>query len=204
VSASSSTPASGQSTSDRTRDVIRAFVAQYRYLHEWRIQKLVFYADLMSLSRRGYRLTSVNFRRHHYGVYSDQVHDALREMTDLETHEDSTPTGRPTVRYSVAGSLGAPTLNREDFALIQEAHEATRELTNEQLADWGKETSLWRSTAQGDVMDFNRYAREIGRDTPAAIARYEQIRSRAKTRRARFGTVTALRADMDAERGSTR
>ena len=71
--------------------MIRSFVARYRYLHEWRLQKLVFYADLLSLSRRGYRLTAAQFRRHHYGVYSEQVHEALMTMDNLESHEDRTP-----------------------------------------------------------------------------------------------------------------
>jgi Protein of unknown function (DUF4065) len=184
---------------ERTRDVIRSFVSQYRYLHEWRIQKLVFYADLLSLARRGYRLTSAEFRRHHYGVYSEEIHDDLRMMDDLQRTDDVTPTGRPTVRYSMPGSSSTRSLSREDLALIHEAHEATRELKNEELADWGKETSIWRTTTQGEILDFGAYARILGRDSPAIVARYNQIRSSSKAQTARFKSSSEVRASIEDE-----
>jgi len=202
MSAGPEGPIPGRTADERARDVIRAFIAQYRYLHEWRIQKLVFYADLLSLSRRGYRLTSAQFRRHHYGVYSEQIHTALHEMGDLQRTDDTTPTGRATVRYSIPGSISSHTLTKEDLAIIQEAHEATRTLTNEELADWGKETTLWRSTDQGDALNFDAYAKFLGRDSAASVNRYQRLQASTQGRKARFRNSADLRADLDSESGS--
>ena len=187
----------GRTARERTEDVIRSFIAQYRYLHEWRIQKLIFYADLLSLTRRGYRLTSAQFKRHHYGVYSDDVHDALERMTDLNRTADQTPTGRATVRYSVSGSIDVKTLSREDYSLIQEAHEATRSLTNEKLADWGKETTIWRNTTQGELLDFDSYSKVVGRESPQEVARYARIRAETQARAARFASSAELRREIE-------
>ena len=56
-------------------------------------------------------------------------------------------------------------------ALIQEAHEATKSLKNEELADWGKETAIWRETVQGEVLNFDSYAKLLGRDSPESNQR---------------------------------
>lgn len=177
----------------RLQDVIRSFVARYNYLHEWRIQKLVFYADLLSLSRRGYRLTSAKFTKHFYGVFSSDIREALRGMADLTRQPDKTPTGKITVRFQFQGSLHIPTLSREDISLIEEAHQATRDVPNEQLADWGKETTLWRTTEQGALLDLQRYATLMSRDSRPDVDRYLALRAKTETRRARYKSVKELR-----------
>ena len=186
-------PAQSIDPQARLQDVIRSFVARYNYLHEWRVQKLVFYADLLSLSRRGYRLTSAAFTKHFYGVFSSDIREALRSMADLTRRPDKTPTGRDTVRYQFQGSLHVPTLSKEDIILIEEAHQATRDIPNEQLADWGKETTLWRTTDQGAVLDIQRYATLTGRDSRTDVERYLALRAKTETRRARFKSVKELR-----------
>jgi len=184
----------------RLQDVIRSFVARYNYLHEWRIQKLVFYADMLSLSRRGYRLTSAEFKKHFYGVFSSEVREELWKMEDLTQRPDKTPTGKDTVRFQLQGSLSAPTLSREDVSLIEEAHQATRELTNEQLADWGKETTLWRTTDQGATLDLRTYGTVLERDSRADVDRFLALRAKTETRKARFKNVRELRRAMQKSR----
>jgi hypothetical protein len=184
----------------RLQDVIRSFVARYNYLHEWRIQKLIFYADMLSLSRRGYRLTSAEFKKHFYGVFSSEIREELWKMTDLTQRPDKTPTGKETVRFQLQGSLSIPTLSKEDIGLIDEAHEATRGLTNEQLADWGKETTLWRTTDQGATLDLRRYAALLDRDSRADVERYQALRAQTETRKARFRTAKELRRAMQKSR----
>lgn len=174
-------------------------MARYNYLHEWRIQKLVFYADVLSLNRRGYRLTSAQFRKHYYGVFSDQVRDVLWHMADLDQRPDRTPTGRETVRFQVSGSLRVPTLSKEDVRLIDEAHEATRDLSNEQLADWGKETTIWRVTEQGEPLDLESYAKLVSRDSPTDVERYLKLRATTETKKARFKSARELRKSLAKE-----
>lgn len=181
----------------RLQDVIRSFVARYNYLHEWRIQKLVFYADLLSLSRRGYRLTSADFKKHFYGVFSSNIREELRAMTDLTKRPDKTPTGKDTVRFQLQGSLVLPTLSKEDINLIEEAHEATRDMTNEQLADWGKETTIWRTTEQGALLDIRGYGSLMSRDSRKDVERYHELRAKTETRKARFKNVKDLRRALE-------
>lgn len=181
----------------RLQDVIKSFVARYNYLHEWRIQKLVFYADLLSLSRRGYRLTSADFKKHFYGVFSSNIREELGKMTELDRRPDKTPTGKDTVRFQLRRSLLVPTLSKEDICLIEEAHEATRDLTNEQLADWGKETTIWRTTDQGAPLDLRQYGSVMIRDSRADVERYRTLRAKTETRRARFKSVRELRRSLE-------
>jgi uncharacterized protein YwgA len=181
----------------RLQDVIKSFVARYNYLHEWRIQKLVFYADLLSLSRRGYRLTSADFKKHFYGVFSSNIREELWKMSDLTQRPDKTPTGKDTKRFQLQGSLVLSTLSKEDISLIEEAHEATRDLTNEQLADWGKETTLWRTTDQGALLDLRGYGTLMSRDSRGDVERYRELRAKTETRKARFKNVKELRRALE-------
>lgn len=181
---------------EKTQEVIRAFLQKYRFLHEWRLQKLIFYADLLSLSRRGKRITDVPYQRFHHGVYSENVKLALQQMDEVARIPDTTPDGKETVAFTLPKTSRAPKLPREDLDLINEAHLATRSITNTDLAEWGKETSLWRGAKHGDVLDFEKYGSIIERDGLDDIKRYAKLKQDNMGKTARFSSIDALLASL--------
>ena len=86
---------------EKLDNVIRYLLNQHSFLHEKRIQKLVFLADLQMLQTTGKRLVEADFKPYYHGVYSDDVLLALQSMADLETGIPITA-HRPTAgwRYS--------------------------------------------------------------------------------------------------------
>ncbi len=55
------------------KEVVKGFLERYRYLHEYRIQKLVYLAEVVSVYERGRRLTELEFKPYMYGAYADDL-----------------------------------------------------------------------------------------------------------------------------------
>ena len=182
---------------DKIKNVIRAYLKLYRYLHEWRIQKLLFYADVHSLNSRGTRLTRAPFKRYTYGVYSRAIATALSEMSDLKRSPDVAPDGRETVKYSLPEGDKVSGISDEEWRIITEAHEATRAMTTQDIADWGKQTDLWRNSSFGDLLDFDRYAKEIVRDRPERVKKLMGTRARSLSSKARYSTPEEMLSELE-------
>jgi uncharacterized phage-associated protein len=142
----------------RLEDVIRHLINLHNYLHEKRIQKLVFLADLRSIQSRGRRLVEADFKRYYHGVFSEQVALTLGSMQDLKTEPEMTLDNTVTVRYCRPDfPYQTPSLGEDDKRILNEIVAVYRKTTNEELADIGKSTRLWESVEFGQVFDYNSY-----------------------------------------------
>lgn len=139
-------------------EVIRGFIETNEYLHEYRLQKLVYLAELLSLrDRGGNRLTNADFKPYMYGAYSDELSERLDELkhefgTKADTHH-----GKVVTAYTSPDS--DTDLEGETLGLIKKVNEIVRDgrFSNEDLAEWSKSTLLYQGTPFGEEMDFDDY-----------------------------------------------
>jgi len=143
------------------KEVVKGFLERYRYLHEYRIQKLVYLAEVVSVYERGRRLTELEFKPYMYGAYADDLPHLLERLAEdgeVKTKKD-THHGKKTTAYMSVDESGREirsTLTEEVESIIERVHKATKSMTNEDLAKWSKETWLYQEEGYGEAMDFSR------------------------------------------------
>lgn len=193
-------PARGPRTAEQEKldNVIRYLLNQHSFLHEKRIQKLVFLADLQMLQTTGKRMVEADFKPFYHGVYSDDVLLSLQSMPDLKTGPDTAPDGRETVvflrekrPYSVKG------LTTDEKAVLDEIVSTYGRMSTDELAAIGKSTLLWESSDFGEPFDYAAYRSDPAmRVTPRmakAFASTERLMAARKLKE--YDTVEAMWAD---------
>lgn len=153
----------------KDKEVVKGFLERYRYLHEYRIQKLLYITEVVSVYERGKRLTEFDFKPYMYGAYSDnlpQLLERLAEDGEVKTKKD-THHGKKTTAYMSVDESGkeiSATLPKEVENIIERVHRATKSMSNEELAKWSKETWLYQEEGYGEPMDFGRLMHRSGRE----------------------------------------
>jgi len=147
------------------KSVLQEFLRHNHFLHEFRVQKLVYLADLVSKLKRGERLTDADFKPYMYGSYSENLRNTINSSQDeLPTGKDRHYGNVTTVFYGgntdkgrSAGVFEQPALQDEEAQEIIEAVlEAIDGWRSEELGDWSKESWLYENTPYDEEMDFDR------------------------------------------------
>jgi hypothetical protein len=186
------------SDASRLEDLIRYFLNHHTYLHEKRIQKLIFLADLHSIETRGRRLVEADFKRYYHGVYSDRVSLALQSLEGVQARPDVAPDGSPTVVFlRPPRPLATPTLGPDEIAILDEVLKAYKTCTTEDLAEIGKATLLWESAAFAQVLDYDAFLRDPAtRTSPAMKDAFESaLAERRRGRPKSYAGVDEMIAD---------
>lgn len=139
------------------REIILAFLEEHRFLHEYRLQKLVYLAELLSIKNSGQRLTNAEFKPYMYGAYSKDVSKALEDLeseAEVPTFVDSRH-GKVTKAFKGRGEK--TDLDEGTLSIVDSVVNITRRKSNEELADWSKSTWLFENTPYGDNMDMLKY-----------------------------------------------
>jgi hypothetical protein len=145
----------------RLEDVIRYLLNHHTYLHEKRIQKLIFLADLHSIQSRGKRLVDADFKRYYHGVYSDRIALALQSLDGVQTRPDVGLDGAATfVFLRPRKPLLTPTLGPEDEAILKEVLAAYKACTTDDLAEIGKTTVLWETAEFDQQLDYDAFLKD--------------------------------------------
>lgn len=134
-------------------ELIRGFLSKKRYLHEFRLQKLVYIAELVATLEHGDRLTDADYKPYMYGTYSEDLRNSLNEMESELSTEPDLQYGKVTTKYL---SCDAPELDKKVEKIINRVDNATSGWSSEDLGDWSKESWLYENTQYGDSMDFDR------------------------------------------------
>lgn len=182
----------------KLEDVIRFLLNHHTFLHEKRIQKLVFLADLHSIQTRGRRLVEADFKRYYHGVYSEKIALALQSLQGVDVRPDTGPDGAPTfVFLRPKKALPTPHITREDRKILEEILQAYKSLSTEELAQVGKSTLLWESAEFGEQLDYDAYLRDpSSRLTPQMKKAFEvAIEERRRGRPKTYATVDDMVAD---------
>lgn len=147
------------------KSVFQEFLRRNHFLHEFRVQKLVYLADLVSKLKRGERLTDADFKPYMYGSYSEDLRNTINNSQDeLPTGKDRHYGNVTTVFYGGKTDKGRsarvfeqPALQDEEAQEIIEAVlEAVDGWRSEELGDWSKESWLYENTPYDEEMDFDR------------------------------------------------
>ena len=148
------------------KEIIQAFLQHNRFLHEFRLQKLIYIADLVSKMKNGdsNRLTNADFRPYMYGSYSEKVRrtlDELKEENELP-HKRDRQYGKITTVYlgsghhSVSQNEMEVQLQNDGEEIVEAVSEAVRDWSSEDLGDWSKSSWLYQNTPYEEEMNFDR------------------------------------------------
>jgi len=142
------------------QDLIMGFLSTHRFLHQFRLQKLIYLAELMYFEKHNKRLSDSEYRPYMYGAYSDDVDEALSELKShpgIKTETSHRYDGKKT---SYSADL-EPDLPDDVHALIQAVTNVTRKMSSEDLAEWSKSTYLFEETDFNDEMKFKEYKKRV-------------------------------------------
>lgn len=144
--------------SDNLRLLIEGLLEEHNFLHEYRLQKLVYLAELLYAERTdGDNLTDANFKPYRYGAYSEDVKKKLKEISknpEIKA-EYNRKYGNDTCTYK-PNNLNK-NLPKEINELIEVVLNLSRHVSNEDLAKWSKSTYLFKETDYDDEMNFKDY-----------------------------------------------
>jgi len=146
----------------KLRHVIEGFLSKYEFLHEYRLQKLIYMADLLSIEEKDNRITEADFMPFMYGSYSEdiaEILESLEEKEEIGTKADMHH-GKVTTAY-FDEAIDDDKISPEIKELIDRVHKVTKSRSNDDLANWSKETWLYENTPYAEKMDFEEYKRKV-------------------------------------------
>ncbi|WP_247729575.1 type II toxin-antitoxin system antitoxin SocA domain-containing protein [Halovivax limisalsi] len=137
-------------------ELIRVFLQKHPHgLYEFRLQKLVYLAELLSLAKRGERITNTEYVPYMYGCYSEELSNTLEDL------EGSLPTmpemkrGKIVTKYQSDGEEIKVDSEIED--IVESVVEATSGIGSEDLGKWSKKTDLYSKSEYAETMKFKNY-----------------------------------------------
>jgi len=139
---------------DSAKELLAFFINQHTRVLEYRLQKLVFYAEATYYSEHGERLTDVQWNAYMYGMFSEDIRVALDEMeSDGAETKRTIYNGNRTITYlDPAHTVDLP----DDVeTLLTGVHEETETIQTDELASWTKDHPLFASTRYEDYVDFS-------------------------------------------------
>lgn len=156
---------SQEETEVDTEELLVGFLSNYDFLHEYRLQKLAYAAELLHAeeSDDNETLVGAEFKPYMYGSYSETVAEAL---DGIDTREDVVVRpdfhhGKRTEAYRFTDEGDTDDLPDDAEKIVDQLHGATKSMTNEELAEWSKESWLYRETDYDEPMDFTEYAEKV-------------------------------------------
>lgn len=175
-------------------DLIKEILNRHSFLHEKRIQKLIFLADLHSIQTRGRRLVNADFKPYFHGVFSDDVHLALQNLKEARVSPDTAPDGRITIVFLGPEKPFKSRLGKVDLQLLEDVLKAYKGLSTDELAQIGKHSLLWETTEHNEIFDYEAYMKNpASRTSPAMIRAYDAtIRTATRQAPPAFDSIEAL------------
>lgn len=145
---------------------IKGLLYFYPYLHEYRLQILIYMSDLVAIHRGLGKLTGATFRPYMHGSYSDEVRETLHEIEDQLEMELDYHHGKATMKYKYNTK---PDLANEEIGVIEDIFRATEDYSNNDLKKWCKNTYLYESTPYGTAMNFEDYQNKVENSNEEAM-----------------------------------
>jgi uncharacterized protein YwgA len=155
----------GGENKEEVKEIIKAFLRKYRYLHEFRLQKLVYLVEIISKLERKSRITDADYKPYMYGVFSQDVRDVLSDLESDLPNEPDWQYGKTTTKFIGAkGGVPAEKFQHQendiDYEWLDEVTEAiqtsTKGISSEDLGKWSKNSWLYENTQYDSEMDFSQ------------------------------------------------
>lgn len=152
---------------ENLEEILKEMLYRMDFADNYRLQKVVFYADVWCLQNFGKRLTDATFKPSNHGSYSDDITDALDELVEEGhvDHESVLQDDGPTRKYKSRQEGGQVSAAKTE--ILKLILDETGGLSSEELEHFSKQTWLFNNTAEGDTMDFEFYAENVVLAGPA-------------------------------------
>ncbi|WP_152422376.1 hypothetical protein [Halorubrum californiense] len=144
--------------------VIKQFLSLYDELYETRIQKLVFYTEVYTITNYSRRVTKAEFKPYKYGAYSTDIKHTLEEMDGIN-RRNTVRYGNRTVAYSLPDFCTPLESDSPRAKIIQTIHDATKNVLTEDLAQFSKDSWLFEETEYNHPMQFEEFHEALERDS---------------------------------------
>jgi len=149
----------------KPEDIIQEFLRHNRFLHEYRLQKLIYLLELLSIEENGERVTNLEFKPYMYGSYSEELSNTLEKMIREDEVEIQPDMHRGKVTKAIMQKEDSdndiPQDIRERISKVQNSIE---KISNDELANWSKNSWLYKNTDYDDEMEFIDYSHLISSD----------------------------------------
>lgn len=160
--------------------VIRALLREHRYLHEFRLQKLIYLAELLASRYLGDTMTNASYKPYMHGSYSEDVADTLESVPEKDESVKTLPDfqhGKKTNRYvTPKEDLDDLDLNENQEKIINTVTKVTSSEKNTDLESWSKKTSLYNNTEYGKQMSFDKLeVEEFEKDVLEKFPRIKEL-----------------------------
>ncbi|AAV47143.1 unknown [Haloarcula marismortui ATCC 43049] len=144
------------------QEVIKAFLQTHQFLHQYRLQKLIYLAELMYREKHeGRPLTEAEYKPYMYGAYSEDVDDTLSELRgDPEVKAENQHRYRNS-KTTYKGEIEDLDIPSDVEDLVEVVTNMTRRMSSDDLAQWSKSTYLFDETDYNDEMEFEKYLSAI-------------------------------------------
>lgn len=93
-----------------------------------------------------------------YGNYSEDLLNTLDRLKSEIMTKPNMHHGKPVPVYRYDGDVD---VNSRVEKLLKDANDISRSKSNEELAEWSKESWLYETTAFGETMNFDRYRQRL-------------------------------------------
>lgn len=141
-------------------EVIRGFLSRNKYLHEFRLQKLIYLAELLAVQKENRRLTDADYKPYMYGAYSEDVAEELSDLKPDASTKATTHHGKLVTAFVEPDKN--PELDDTVEEILDRVHEGVKDtrIPNDDFGEWSKESWLYKNTPFDHRMDFLRYRDE--------------------------------------------
>jgi len=154
-------------------EVIRGFLSRNKYLHEFRLQKLVYLAELLAVQEQEERLTDADYKPYMYGAYSEDVADTLSDMKPDAATKATTHHGKLVTAFVEPDKN--PELDGTVEEILDRVHERVKDtrIPNDDFGEWSKESWLYKNTPFDHRMNFLRYRDEASDALGQDLSRFD-------------------------------
>ncbi|NLV10698.1 DUF4065 domain-containing protein [Halomicrobium mukohataei] len=141
-------------------DVIRGFLSRNEFLHEFRLQKLIYLAELVAQKEHERRLTDADYKPFMFGAYSEDVSNQLEDIESEANTRAATHHGKVVTEFLDPDQEPETSSEVEDILDKVQNHVQAKKISSKDFGQWSKESWLYENTPFEREMSFERYQTE--------------------------------------------
>jgi len=137
--------------------LITGLIKRHQFLSEYRLQNLIYLAELLYLERTdGNSLSGASYTPYRYGSYSEEVRNTVESLSnEANIISEKTAYNNDTHIYRYIGS--DPNHPEKIESLVNIVMSLSRHKCNYDLKEWVKSTYLFKNTDYDDEMELSAY-----------------------------------------------
>ncbi|MFQ6051153.1 MAG: Panacea domain-containing protein [Candidatus Hydrothermarchaeota archaeon] len=147
----------------KIRDIIVYFAFKTRFLTERRLMKLIYISEIYHIKKFGKRLTNARFYNYHYGPWSPDIALVGEVISgeDILIEYETTKNGHEASFFKPNVSETTVKLSKEEISTLEDVLKDWKFKRTNDLINFAKSTVPHRESEFGEVIDFDKYVKEI-------------------------------------------